>query len=78
MTFKPMLADSVNTTDNKTFTVKLNDKAKWTDGKPVTADDVIFTVKLVCNKKTNSMGASNFSILEGFDNDGLILDGAAM
>ena len=77
MTFVPMLADSVNTTDNKTFTVKLNDKAKWTDGKPVTADDVVFTVKLISNKKTNSMIASNFSILQGLDDKGLIPDAAA-
>src|SRR5206468_10651429 len=35
--FVPMLADSIETKDNVTFTVKLNPKAKWTDGQPVTA-----------------------------------------
>jgi len=75
MSFKPMLADSVETKDNKTFTIKLNKDAKWTDGKPVTSDDVIFTIKLICNSKVSSMQASNFSVLEGLNDKGQIPDG---
>ena len=70
MKYKPMLADSVKTNDNKVFTVNLNKKAKWTDGKPVTADDVIFTLKLLTDSKISSMVASNFNILEGLDDKG--------
>lgn len=70
MKYKPMLADSVKTNDNKVFTVNLNKKAKWTDGRPVTADDVIFTLKLLTDSKISSMAASNFNILEGLDDKG--------
>lgn len=70
MTYKPLLADSIETKDNQTYTVKLNPKAKWTDGKPVTADDVLFTLKLITNPKVASTVASSFTILEGLDANG--------
>lgn len=68
--FVPMLADSIETKDNKTFTVKLNAKAKWTDGKPVTADDVIFTLGLIANPKVPATIASNFNLIAGLDANG--------
>ena len=41
---KPALAESWSVeTDNKTWTFKLRQKLQWSDGKPITADDVIFT-----------------------------------
>jgi peptide/nickel transport system substrate-binding protein len=43
--FIPWLADSMDYTDN-TFTalvIKLNPKAKWSDGSPVTSKDVVYT-----------------------------------
>lgn len=68
--FQPSLADSIETTDNKTFTIKLNKKAKWTDGKPVTADDTMFTLGLITNPKVASTIASKFNILKGLDASG--------
>lgn len=76
MTFVPMLADSVETEDNITFTITLNEDAMWTDGQPVTTDDVLFTVGLICNPKAVSMVASNFSIVEGMDENGLVPEGS--
>ena len=70
MQYKPMLADAIETTDHKTFTVKLNPRAKWTDGQPVTADDVIYTVQLITNPKVASTLASNFNLIEGLDKNG--------
>ena len=69
-TYKPQLADSVDTADNKTYTVHLNPDAKWTDGEPVTADDVVFTVNLICNPKTNSNLSSYINLLDGVDKTG--------
>ena len=43
LNFQPMLADSVTTEDNQTFTVHIDDAATWSDGTPVTAEDVEFT-----------------------------------
>jgi peptide/nickel transport system substrate-binding protein len=73
--YKPMLADSIETTDNKTFTIKLNANAKWTDGTPVTADDVIFTLKLMSNVKVASNYAYMFAIVEGLDEAGYLPEG---
>lgn len=75
LTYKPMLADSIETTDNTTFTIKLNEKAKWTDGTPVTTDDVIFTLKLMANAKVASVYAYTFAILEGLDDSGYLPEG---
>lgn len=68
--FLPKLADSIETKDNLTYTVKLNPKAKWTDGNPVTADDVIFTVQLIGNPKVTAKATSSYALLEGFDSKG--------
>lgn len=44
--------------DGKTYTVKIKDTAKWSDGQPVTADDVIFTFDTVRNPETGAPGIS--------------------
>lgn len=75
MKFQPMLADSIVTKDNTTFTINLNKNAKWTDGKPVTVDDVIYTIRLIANQKVAASGAFQYSIFKGFDDSGYIADG---
>lgn len=46
--------------DSKTYTVKLKPEAKWSDGQPVTADDLIFTINTVRNPEAGSPGISQF------------------
>lgn len=46
--------------DNLTYTVKLKDTPKWTDGQPVTADDVVYTFKTIANPDVGSMLISGF------------------
>ena len=50
--------------DKKKFTFYLDPNAKWSDGKPVTADDVLFTYKTIMDKKNNTavfrIGMSRF------------------
>ena len=41
--FEPQLADRWSWTDSLTLAFHLNDKARWHDGRPVTAEDVAFT-----------------------------------
>jgi peptide/nickel transport system substrate-binding protein len=43
---KPALAASMSSPDPMTMVVKLQPDAKWQDGKPVTADDVVYTFDL--------------------------------
>ena len=49
--FTPSLASKWEISDdNMRFTFHLNPKARWTDGKPVTADDVIATYRLIADE----------------------------
>lgn len=47
--------------DQKTYTIKLKDYAKWSDGSPITAEDVAFTINTYANQKTGSPGYSAFA-----------------
>jgi peptide/nickel transport system substrate-binding protein len=75
--FVNRLVEAVTTTDNRVFTIKVNRKVKWTDGKPVTADDVIFTLNAFCNPAVGVSDPSAFKILTGADESGLYPKGAA-
>lgn len=44
LNFRGMLADSITTEDNIHFTVHVDDQATWSDGTPVTAYDVEYSV----------------------------------
>jgi peptide/nickel transport system substrate-binding protein len=49
-TVKPGLAESwTNSPDGKTWTFKLRKNLRWSDGAPLTADDVIFTWNVINN-----------------------------
>ncbi|WP_274650309.1 ABC transporter substrate-binding protein [Paenibacillus humicola] len=50
--------------DGKTYTVKLKPNAKWSDGQPVTADDVIFTLNTIRNPEAGSPGISQFDKID--------------
>lgn len=75
LNYQPMLADSITTEDNKTFTINLNKEAKWTDGTDITADDVIFTLELMANPVVASNYAYMFGIVEGLDAGGYLAEG---
>ncbi|MCQ2374032.1 MAG: ABC transporter substrate-binding protein [Phascolarctobacterium sp.] len=68
--FSSHLAQSFETKDNQTFTIKLNPKAKWTDGKPITADDVIFTFNLIANPKNENARGRFIKFLPGLNGNG--------
>lgn len=46
--------------DGKTYTVKLKEAATWNDGKPVSADDLIFTINTVSNPEVGAPGISQY------------------
>lgn len=64
--FNYLLADSVTTDDNLTFTVKIKDDAVWSDGEPVTADDVIFTILRMTSPEVANPNF-DFSMFKGFE-----------
>ena len=76
--FTNHLAVSFDTKDKQTYTVKLNDKAKWSDGKPVTADDVIFTMNTIANPKVETTWGRYVKIIEGTDDKGRLASGTTI
>jgi len=61
-----MLAESITTDDNLTFHVKIRDDASWSDGQPVTSDDVIFTILRMTSPEVANYNF-DFSMFKGFD-----------
>ena len=47
--------------DGKTWTVKLRDNLTWSDGEPITNDDVLFTAELIRNPRVNSIYDTDLS-----------------
>ena len=63
-TVKPGLAESwTNSPDGKTWTFRLRKNLRWSDGAPLTADDVVFTWNdLIFNPKINNVARDPFII----------------
>lgn len=59
-TIRPQLATSIETTDSKMYTVHLRSGVTWSDGKPFTSADVMFTIGLIQNASVQSPLASSF------------------
>ena len=64
----PMLAQAVPTpsADGLTYTFKLRPNLKWTDGKPITADDVAWTYNLMFAPDTKDFVSRYRASLEGY------------
>jgi peptide/nickel transport system substrate-binding protein len=75
MQFVGSVADSITVKDNKVFTIHVDPKAKWSDGKPVTADDVAFTITRLCSPVIANATMSMYA-LEGTDDSGFVQKGA--
>lgn len=71
--FVQKLAKSIDTEDNQTYTVTLQENAVWSDGTPVTAEDVVFTAKLIGSPDSGAL-VQGISMLEGFDESGKLED----
>ncbi|MFC0335788.1 ABC transporter substrate-binding protein [Paenibacillus sepulcri] len=73
--FKMMLAESFDTKDDQTFSIAINPNANWTDGKPVTAYDVEFTLNLIANPATITTQRSAIFALDGLNEKGMLPEG---
>lgn len=64
------LAASISPSENgKVWTIKLRDGLKWSDGEPITNEDVIFTANLIKNPLVNSIYDSNLSNVKVTENE---------
>jgi peptide/nickel transport system substrate-binding protein len=64
----PMLASALPTvsSDQLTFTFKLRPNLKWSDGQPLTADDVVFTYNLLAGPDTKDFVSRHRAEVDGF------------
>ena len=70
--YLPRLADSWEMSEDHTsMTFHMNKNAKWHDGEPPTADDVVFTLKAVTSEKMDNYYRSKFVCLAGTDDNGI-------
>lgn len=58
---------------SKVWTVKLRDGLKWSDGEPITIDDVEFTMNLIKDPTINSTYSSNFEDIKIARTDNAII-----
>lgn len=74
----PRLADSYevgkDASGNMTITFHLNPGAKWHDGEPLTAKDVLFTAQLITNPDITTNRRTYWASLMGTDDSGVCED----
>ena len=75
LNFEGMLADSITTEGNKNFIVHIDDAATWSDGTPVTADDVVYTALRLASPVIGNT-AMMYYVFEGVGDDGFVEEGA--
>lgn len=73
--FQNMLADSITTEDNVNFVVHIDENATWSDGTPVTAEDVEFTFLRLASPVIQNMTMMYYAF-EGVGDDGFVEAGA--
>ncbi|MEA4998884.1 MAG: ABC transporter substrate-binding protein [Candidatus Limiplasma sp.] len=65
-----LIGKSFSTEDNLTYTVKIDENATWSDGVPITADDVVFTALKLTSKAVGNLTMVGYAALAGFDENG--------
>ncbi len=76
LNFVPVIAESITTEDNLNFTIKVRDDAVWSDGTPITAEDVEFTLVLAADPQCANISLAMYSVV-GVSDDGVIEPDAA-
>lgn len=66
--FVPWLADSWEVSDDaKEYTFYLNENAMWSDGEPLTADDVVFTFQMLMDNNLEPSTTREINTVEAVD-----------
>lgn len=74
--FDYVLADSITTEDNLTYTVHINEEATWSDGEPITAEDLAYTMTRIASPLVMNY-AMRFTAIVGTDDEtGWVEEGA--
>lgn len=75
MEFEGQIASEITTKDNKTFTIKIDPNAVWSDKEPITSKDVLFSFLCWASPEIGSTGMSIYNI-EGTGDDGFVEAGS--
>ncbi len=73
--FEGQLADSITTEDNLNFIVHIDEDAVWSDGEPVTAEDVEYTALRLASPVINNTAMMYYAFV-GVGDDGFVEEGA--
>lgn len=73
--FQYMLADSITTEDNLNFVVHIDENAVWSNGEPVTAQDLEYTVRRMASKTVNNTTLMLYAF-EGTSEEGFVEENA--
>lgn len=75
LTFEENMSKPFETTDNQNYTIHLKEGMTWTDGEPITAEDVIFTLNLIAEPTLESTEGTSVSFLPGVSTSGKFEEG---
>ncbi len=79
MRFFPALASRWEVgADGRTFTFTIHPKASWHDGRPITAEDVLFTLMTISDPKTETNRGAEIATLAGLETNGKRAPGAQL
>lgn len=69
------LAENVKAQDNsaKTWSIKLRDNLKWSDGAPITNADVLYTIKVIQDSRVNTSYRKNLRNVRVSEEDGRLI-----
>ena len=75
LNFQGMIADSVTTEDNTNFVVHIDEAATWSDGEPITSEDVIYTALRLTSPVIANTAMMYYAFV-GVGDDGFVEEGA--
>lgn len=75
LNFQMMLADSITTQDNTNFIVHIDENAVWSDGEPITSEDVVYTALRLASPVIGNTAMMYYAFV-GVGDDGFVEAGA--
>lgn len=72
--FEPRLGE-FTTEDNQNFQLKLIEGATWSDGEPITTEDVYYTINTIADPDTLTSSGLHVAMIEGTEASGKRVDG---
>lgn len=72
--FEPNIAD-ITTEDNITYTITVGDDVNWSDGTPLTADDIAYNLHVIADPQVETHAASFITAIAGLEDGGKLPEG---